>query len=116
MTSLRVLELVGENAVTVEGGEALFASIADKIEHEEVVLDFAGVTVCASPFFNASIGRLVGLHDADVLRKRLRFVNLSPTASELMRRVIENSREYYARSPEQRLAVDEAVQGAPSQR
>jgi len=72
--------------------------------------------VFASPFFNASVGRLVGTVAGDVLRTQLRFENLTPEGEHLLRRVIDNSRQYYARNPDQRRLYDEVVNAVPSER
>ena len=57
---INVKELVGENAMTLGDGEAIYARIHDPlIQGETVELDFDGVQLFASPFFNAGIGRLL---------------------------------------------------------
>ena len=45
--------------MTLEDGEAVYRQIHDPLVHGETVeLDFDGVNIFASPFFNAGIGRL----------------------------------------------------------
>jgi hypothetical protein len=107
---IKVKELVGENAMTLDDGEAIYARIHDPLTHGETVeLDFDGVQVFASPFFNAGIGRLLGELTTDTLNARLKFVDLSDFGARVLRRVIENAKDYYAAPANQRQAIDRIV-------
>lgn len=107
---IKVKELVGENAMTLDDGEAIYARIHDPLTHGETVeLDFDGVQVFASPFFNAGIGRLLGELTADTLNARLKFAHLSDFGARVLRRVIENAKDYYAAPADQRQAIDRIV-------
>ncbi|MEW6036681.1 MAG: STAS-like domain-containing protein [Pseudomonadota bacterium] len=109
---IKIKELVGVNAMTLEDGEAVFTRIhAPLVRGERVALDFDGVQVFASPFFNAGIGRLLGDIPADALNQQLQFEHLSDFGGRVMRRVIENAKEYYAVPLDRRRAVDRAVMG-----
>lgn len=104
---INVKELVGENAMTLDDGEVIYARIYDPLKQGETVeLDFDGVQVFASPFFNAGIGRLLADLTADGLNARLKFEHLSDFGARVLRRVIENAKDYYAASAEQREAID----------
>jgi hypothetical protein len=76
---------------------------------ETVELDFDGVEVVASPFFNAGIGRLLADLSPDLLNAHLRFAHLSVLADRILRRVIENARDYYAAGPDRRKEIDRVV-------
>lgn len=92
-----VREIVGENAITLDDGQAVFDRIkADLTAGHVVELDFDGVSIFASPFFNAAIGQLLHDFSADQLNQRLRVVNLSPVGLDVLRRVIDNAKEYYS--------------------
>ncbi|MBX3648730.1 MAG: STAS-like domain-containing protein [Rhodocyclaceae bacterium] len=107
---INVKELVGENAMTLDDGEAIYARIHAPLKQGETVeLDFDGVQVFASPFFNAGIGRLLADLTADGLNARLKFEHLSDFGARVLRRVIENAKDYYAASAEQREAIDRIV-------
>lgn len=104
---INVKELIGENAMTLDDGEAIYARIHDPLIHGETVeLDFDGVQVFASPFFNAGIGRLLGDLTAETLNARLKFDHLSDFGARVLRRVIENAKDYYAAPADQRSAID----------
>lgn len=94
-----VREIVGEDAITLEDGQAIHDRIKPELEAGHVVeLDFDGVAVFASPFFNAAIGQLLRDHQPDELDRLLHVRNLSPVGADLMRRVIENAKRYYSSS------------------
>jgi hypothetical protein len=107
---INVKELVGENAMTLDDGDAIYARIHDPLTQGETVeLDFDGVQVFASPFFNAGIGRLLGELTTDALNARLKFAHLSDFGARVLRRVIENAKDYYAAPADQRRAIDRIV-------
>ncbi len=108
---INVKELVGENAMTLDDGEAIYSRIHDPLTKGETVeLDFDGVQVFASPFFNAGIGRLLGGDlTMDALNARLKFDHLSDFGARVLRRVIENAKEYYGASAPQRQEIDRIV-------
>ncbi|MBT8767563.1 STAS-like domain-containing protein [Metapseudomonas boanensis] len=108
---LQVRTLVGENAMTLDDGKAIFQSIHEPLLHgEKVELDFDGVKVFASPFFNAGIGALLADLKAEDLRTNLHIVHISDFGSRVLRRVIDNAKEYYSSSPEQRNAASRIVE------
>ncbi len=73
-----------------------------------VELNFKGVQVFASPFFNAAIGQLLRDISTAKLNDLLKVVDLPPNGVDTLKRVIENSREFYT-SGENRKAVTEAL-------
>lgn len=110
MQHIAVKDLVGENAMTLDDGEAIFRRIHDPLARGETVeLDFKGVEIFASPFFNAGVGRLLADLQPDILNTHLKFQHMSALGDRVLRRVIENAKEYYAASPEQRQAIDRIV-------
>jgi hypothetical protein len=92
-----VREIVGENAITLDDGQGVYDQIEAALSAGEVVeLDFSGVAVFASPFFNAAIGQLLRDHSADDLNRLLRITGLNSAGYDVLRRVIENAKRYYA--------------------
>lgn len=103
---------IGENCITMEDGQKVYAQIHPRLQAKEnVELDFAGVKIVASPFLNAAIGQLLRDTTPDDLNSYLRILNLSLTARPILRRVIENAKAYYS-SDEMREAVDEVIDAA----
>jgi len=99
MTEVRytVRELVGDLGITLEDGQRLFDQIhPDLTSGKEVELDFRGVRVFASPFFNTGIGQLMRDLSAAEVRERVKFTNLIPSGKNVLERVMENSSEFYS--------------------
>jgi len=94
-----VRETVGEDAITLDDGQSMHDRIRPELASgREVELDFDGVAVFASPFFNAAVGQLLTDLEPEQLNRLLRVLNLNATGSDVLRRVIENSKKYYASS------------------
>jgi hypothetical protein len=106
MAHIQVHTIVGENCITLEQGEPIYAAVHRLLSGgESVQLDFAGVVFCASPFLNAAIGRLLKDFAPADLEKNLIVQHLTPVGTQLMRKVIENSQRYY-HDPDARKALD----------
>ncbi|MDO4568807.1 MAG: STAS-like domain-containing protein [Planctomycetia bacterium] len=57
--NIKVKDVVGDYCITWSDGDALYGLIRDSLNrNERVVLDFLGIKLFASPFFNFSIGKL----------------------------------------------------------
>lgn len=109
MAKISVRDLVGPNAVTYEDGEPVYHALRDAlIEGEEVDLDFSGVKVFASPFFNSAIGRLLAEFDSELLNDRIEIAALSSSGESVLRRSIDNAKDYFG-DPKQREAVAKVV-------
>ena len=92
-----VREIVGDSAITLDDGQGVHERIQPALGRGETVeLDFEGVSVFASPFFNAAIGQLLKDHQPQQLEELLRVENLNSVGRDLMQRVIENSQRYYS--------------------
>ncbi len=104
-----VKEDTGENCITFEDGQKLHDAIVLQMKAgEQVTLDFSGVKVFASPFFNAAVGQLLAEFDSEQLNRLLTFTNLDTNAMAVLRRVISNSKRYY-QDDNVRKAVDAAI-------
>ena len=101
--------MVGENCITVEDGNEVYELIFPKLTAgEEIELNFSGVQVFASPFFNAAIGRLLKDLEIEELSRLLTVVLPSPTGQAVLKRVIENSQKFY-KDPKVRNATEEVM-------
>lgn len=104
-----ILTLVGEDCITIEDGDKIYALIHPELAADRPVeLDFAGVSVFASPFFNAAIGRLLKDFTPQDLNRLLKISNLAPVGMDVLKLVIKNSAQYY-RDPALRKALDEIL-------
>jgi hypothetical protein len=110
MLKLKIADLVGEHCVTSEDGRKVYERIVPKIQsNEKVSLDFDGVSVFASPFFNFAVGQLLKDFSPDKLNKLLSVDNLSPDGSSVWKRVVQNAKEYY-RNPRAKEAFDTTIE------
>lgn len=98
-------EIVGSNAISMQSGKLLYEKISKQLfAGEEIEIDFNGVELFASPFFNASIGFLIKDINVTELQKRLKLTNLSDVGRHLLNHVIANAILFYA---EQGKAADD---------
>lgn len=89
-------EVVGKNAISMQSGSNLYEVMSKELLSGKVVeIDFAGVDLFASPFFNASVGLLLRDLTVDELKSRLKIVNLSDVGRHLLNHVITNAIQYY---------------------
>lgn len=89
-------DIIGENAISMQSGKNLYEKISKPlISGEEVELDFAGVQIFASPFFNASIGFLLKDIDISQLQDKLKILNLGDVGNQILNLVISNAIKFY---------------------
>ena len=101
----------GEDAITLDDGQRVYDQVRPALKQgESVDVDFAGVNVFASPFFNAAIGQLLRDLKPEQLNRLLKFANLAPAGLGVLHRVIENAKRYYA-EPNYRDAQIEVLRG-----
>ena len=105
----KIRDLVGENCMTPDDGQKVYDSIhPELVAHHPVELDFTGVDIFASPFFNFAIGQLLKDIQLDKLNLLLKVSHLNPVGMQVIERVIENSKQYYS-NENIRKAVDEVL-------
>lgn len=110
MIKILVKDIVGSNAISMTSGGKLLDVLVKNFDKSEVLeLNFEGVDVFASPFFNASIGALLKDRKIEELQAKLSFVNISDTGRSLLNLVIRNAIKFYSESKEAtRLGLDDA--------
>ncbi|MGI0494044.1 STAS-like domain-containing protein [Alkalinema pantanalense CENA528] len=108
-TTILVSQLIGNYGITLEDGEKLHDILSPLIaQGTDITLDFSNVTIFASPFFNAAIGRLVSEFSAEQLNTHLHPINLAPAGQNTLKRVIENAKAYQ-NNPTLRDAIDRVL-------
>jgi hypothetical protein len=99
----------GEDAIALDDGQSVYDRIHPELQALHAVdLDFSGVSVFASPFFNAAIGQLLRDLTSEELNRLLTVTNLTPVGANVMKQVIANAKRYYA-EPDYRRAVTEVL-------
>jgi hypothetical protein len=99
--------IVGNNGMTSQDGQKVYDAIYPELKAgHEIELDFAEVEIFASPFFNFAIGQLLKDIETDTLNQLLKVSHLNSVGKNILKRVIENSKQYYS-SPRIRKAIEE---------
>ncbi len=97
MTKLSAIDIVGKNAISMQSGSNLYEKISPTLlSGQNVELDFDGVELFASPFFNASIGLLLKDIQVTDLQQRLQVIHISDVGRQLLNHVISNAIKFYA--------------------
>lgn len=92
-----IYKITGEYATDAETGQQVYDLIYPKLaDNQPVKLDFAGVRVFASAFFNFAIGQLLKDFSSEVLNDLLNVEELSPNGRSILQRVIDNAKRYYS--------------------
>lgn len=106
---INIRQDLGENCMTVKQGQSLYNAIYPVLQSGEAVeLDFIGVRIFASPFFNYAIGQLLRDLTANQLNELLTIENLNSVGSNILELVIENAGRYYS-DEKYRHAKDEVM-------
>lgn len=97
-TIIKVTEAIGGDvAVSSEDGEKLYELANAALDKgDAVVLDFEGVEALITAFLNASVGQLYKRDDRDSLDERIKFRGLDEDDEEIIERVVEAAKRYYA--------------------
>jgi len=107
---LKIFDIIGKRCITKENGQRIFERIHPVLlKGENVTLDFGGVEQFASPFFNYAIGQLFkDIKDED-FEKLLSIDNLGNDGHLVVKRVIENAKNYH-RDIDYKKVVDSILQ------
>ncbi|MFB2771426.1 STAS-like domain-containing protein [Pelatocladus sp. BLCC-F211] len=105
----QILTLIGKNCITPDDGQKVYDIVhPELLALHEVELDFAGVEIFASPFFNFAIGQLLRDIKPETLNQLLKVSNLNTVGKQILKLVIENSKRYYS-DPDFRTRVDQVI-------
>ncbi len=108
--SYKIYEITGEYATDADSGQQVYDLIhAALLAGNSVELDFSGVNVFASAFFNFAIGQLLKDLSPDKLNELLKVVELSSNGRSILKRVIDNAKHYYSDAQYQK-AVDTVME------
>ena len=103
-------DVVGENAISMQSGKILYDKISKPLlSNESVELDFSGVKIFGSPFFNVSIGLLLKDISLEDLQDRLKIINLNTDGNQLLNFVIKNALKFYSMDPDSVKSLKEII-------
>ncbi|MEH2398292.1 MAG: STAS-like domain-containing protein [Nostoc sp.] len=105
----KIYDIVGEYAITADGGQKLYDQIHPLLlAGEPVELDFTGVKVFASPFVNFAFGQLLKDIPAEKLNQLVEFTSLNADGYDVLEHVMANAKRYYS-DEKYRTAVDTVI-------
>ena len=104
---IMIVKEIGKRCLIQTDGQKIYDQILPVLKNNmNVTLDFDGVEMFASPFFNSSIGQLTKQFHTDDLKKRLLIKNLNKVGDLILKRVIENAITYYQDKDYQKIVDD----------
>lgn len=96
--TIKILDFIGKNAVSMERGKILHAELQKNIkEGVHTTVDFEGVQI-ASPFFNASISLLLSKLSIKEVQKQVSIIGLDDNARSILNLSIHNALEHYGKT------------------
>lgn len=104
-----VKELIGTRCIIKEDGQKIFEQIHPELcEGHEVCLDFSGVEIFASPFFNFAVGQLFVDLTKEQINENLHYINLNDVGCNLIKRVMDNA-STYQKYPDYQKIIDDIL-------
>jgi hypothetical protein len=101
---------IAPRCLTADAGARLLSRLAPPIDAGETVdLDFDGITIFASLFFNASIARLLEKHSPSSLTLLIKVHNISETGKKAYSRSFENAAYYFALKEDEKRTLVEKI-------
>lgn len=99
---IKVADLIGSPlCISAEDGQKVFDKVEGFLKDgRNVIISFDRVTMLISLFLNVAIGQLYGSFSEEEIRTKLRVEGLSGDDMELLKRVVDNAKRYYA-NPQQ---------------
>jgi hypothetical protein len=92
----KIYDITGKVATDSESGQIVHDIIISEIKKGQPIdLDFEGVEIFATAFFNFAIGQLLANASVETLDSLVHFQSLSGDGREIVDRVIDHATEYY---------------------
>jgi len=100
--TISVADIIGGDlCISSEDGQKVFDKIVPILQTgKHVVISFEQISMLISLFLNAAIGQLYGKFTEDQIRSKLEVTGLAGDDMEILRRVVENAKRYYANRTE----------------
>ena len=96
--TIRVADIIGSDlCISGEDGQKVFEKLVPLLKDgKQVIISFEQTTTIISLFLNATIGQLYNEFSEDVLRSGLQVTGLADDDLEMLKRVVDNAKKYYA--------------------
>lgn len=107
----KVATLVGGGlCVSSEDGQKVHDRIVPLLrEGRRVVLSFDSVDTLVASFLNAAVGQLYDEFHEQTIRELLSVRDITPDDLEILKRVVENAKRYFANKPAYDAAWNELI-------
>lgn len=80
------------NAVSMEQGSLLYVVLKEIMnQDDQIELSFEGLSVIASPFFNASISYLTIDHEVKEILEKIKMINIPDYAKDILNQSFHNA-------------------------
>lgn len=95
---IKVADLIGSPiGISAEDGQKVFDKVAPLLKSgKQVTISFDRLTMLISLFLNVAIGQLYGSFSEEEVRSLVQVDGLSDDDLELLKRVVDNAKKYYA--------------------
>lgn len=101
-----------QQGVTPDEGKPICDKIKDYFNQGEVVeLNFAGVKLMTTAFLNVAIGDLYGEFSSEVLKEKLKIVNISDDDARRIKKVTDTAKLFYADKESFNKSVEDLFNG-----
>lgn len=96
MNTIKVKELIN-NGLSETNGLILRKKIQELLDNstEKVILDFSGITLFATPFFNSFIGYFVLQYNPNKVEELIELTNISDLGKETYNHSYNNAKNIY---------------------
>ena len=96
--TIRIADIIGsELCISGEDGQTVFDKLVLLLKQgKHVTISFEQVTTIISLFLNVAIGQLYSVFDEDQLSSHLQVKGLTDDDLEMLKRVVDNAKRYYA--------------------
>ena len=107
---ISIFEVVGSSlCVASSDGQKVYERLSTAFERDRrVALSFHSVTALTSAFLNAAIGQLYGTFSEEQIRALLEVKSMEQDDLALLKRVVDNAKQYFKDPERYEQAVKEA--------
>lgn len=113
IVKINIYEIVGgDAAISSDDGQIIYERINKAFKEKyNVVLDFQNVDLVISTFLNACIGQLYGFYQSEFIRSHLKVDNLSDDDLQILSKVVERAKQYFAHKKDFEDSANMAIYG-----
>lgn len=90
-----IFDLFGKNVVSYQQGKILHDELRGVWSEKKIILDFKGVSIISSPFFNGSIGLFLKDFSRIEVQEKIEYENISVDALNTLNIVLNNAEKFY---------------------